>query len=115
MDALKPVPGNCIYVVEPGPLVVLVAGIKNSANTVASSRILTVDAACPPSLDTKRPKALPGAPVPSALCVATPEAVVDLYLLDMCSLIFLLLNYVWAEAHTKLVIKTQLNYYFVRM
>ena len=67
-----------MYRVEPGPLVVLVAGIKNSANTVASSRILTVDAACPPSLDTKRPKALPGAPVPIALCVATPEAVVYL-------------------------------------
>ena len=77
MDALKPVPGNCIYVVEPGPLVVLVAGIKNSANTAASSRILTVVAACPPSLDTKRPKALPGPAVPPASCVAIPEAVVD--------------------------------------
>ena len=34
-------PGNCIYVVEPGPLVVFVAGIKNSAITVESSFILT--------------------------------------------------------------------------
>ena len=67
-----------MYRVEPGPLVVLVAGIKNSANTVASSRILTVDAPCQPSLDKKRPKALPGAAVPPASCVATPEAVVDL-------------------------------------
>ena len=41
-----------MYVVDAGPLVVLVAGIKNSANTVESSFILTVVAACPPSLDT---------------------------------------------------------------
>ena len=41
-----------MYVVEPGPLVVFVAGIKNSASTVVLSFILTVVAAWPPSLDT---------------------------------------------------------------
>ena len=92
MDALKPVPGNCIYVVEPGPLVVFVAGIKNSANTVESSYILTVVAACPPSLDTKRPKALPGAPVPTALCVVTVEAVVDFISTGYVLIYFLLLK-----------------------
>ena len=58
-------------------LVWVEAGNKNSPNTVALSRILTVVTPWPPSLDTKRPKALPGAPVPSALWTAIVAAVVD--------------------------------------
>ena len=40
-------------------LVWVEAGNKNSPNTVVLSFILTVVTPCPPSLDTKRPKALP--------------------------------------------------------